>query len=314
MEAFLNELSLPKLHSENAVVDSFKEFGEYYKYARDCGIREIRVQSNFEKFEFTNGYSFYNWINDKRADQDLITLLKSAIFTVPFIDEIFNTYQQEHDNPIEIRFQGNTCFGLGLASDKIFNSIAFSFDFTNWNLPNYSVEITNISERGDGELVEETVDANAKNISAIDHVNTHQEFINKIVTNTIPNGLVLWQRREELFPNLVFCNSVESQIQNLDLNNPTFTQVIGRLFDLQNTANKFDGTPIKPTDFPTLTTPESESRRQKLKKDFTIMCPDGQARFFSWHSRYTPGAGRIHFIAFENQRLIIVGYIGQKIN
>lgn len=44
-----------------------------------------------------------------------------------------------------------------------------------------------------------------------------------------------------------------------------------------------------------------------------VLFKDGQVRNCSWHSRFTPGAGRIHFYYDENKKIFYVGYIGEKI-
>ncbi len=313
MEAYLNELSLPKLNSELDVVNAFRQFGECYRQARACGITDIKISDMFFAYQFSAGYSFYNWLDDKRADKDLRTLFTSVFGTVPSVDVIFENYKTMHDRPLEMECQNQPCVGLGLSSDYIFNSVAFSLDAANWPLSNYPVSITSIIEGEDGELQEVTEIANAKNISTINHVEIHQEFINEKIANTIPNERELWLRREALFPNLKFCALVESQIEKMSSQDLEFQQIVNRLFDLQNVAIKFDGNPIKPEDFSTKTTPESASRIKKYGESLTIRCPDGQYRLFNWHSRYTPGAGRIHFYPFENDKIILVGYIGMKI-
>ena len=304
---------MPILHSATDVIVAFEAFGVNYKRARACGVKEVKIPDTFYTHHFSQDYTFHNWIEDSRADEDLITLLKSVFGTVPYVAEIFDAYQREYDRPLTINYQNRPCIGLGLASDKIFDSVAFSFYHSDWELHNYTVSITSIVEGDNGELLEITENCNAKNISTIEHVLIHQEFINGKVAPTIQNGRELWHRRAELFPNLEFCASVKSQMENLTANNLQFQQIIERLFDLQNTAIDFNGNPIQPNDFPTKTSKESVSRERDLSDKLTIMCPDGSYRLFSWHSRYTPGAGRIHFFPFENHNHILVGYIGKKI-
>lgn len=61
----------------------------------------------------------------------------------------------------------------------------------------------------------------------------------------------------------------------------------------------------------TKVTPESQSRLNRGLVEFTDM--DGQRSDFSLHARFTPGAGRIHFILDLEARRIRVGYVGLKL-
>ena len=97
MQAFLNELSLPNLHSSTDVITMFSDFGEAYKKASVIGIREIKIHSTFYGHEFSPNYRYFNWLDDRRADEDLRTLLKSILGTVPFIDDIFTEYEAENN-------------------------------------------------------------------------------------------------------------------------------------------------------------------------------------------------------------------------
>lgn len=313
MLAFLNELSLPNLETQLDVITEMQLFGEIYKEARDCGITEIKIQEAFFTHHFCNGYSFYQWIEDRRADEDLRTLFKSIFGSVPSVDSLLEDYRIENDQPLKIEYLNQPCVGMGLASDKIFDSLAFSFDSNNWNLPTYTIAITSILEDDNGDLIEVIEEANTKNISSREHVNIYRDTIQENIIKVIQNGFQIWLKRANLFPNLEFCNSVRAKIEGLIPENIESLPILNSLFDLQNTARKFNGTPVGPQDFPTKTSPESTRRIQALGQRLIFACPDGENRLFSWHSRFTPGAGRIHFVSFENKKIILIGYIGQKI-
>ena len=53
--------------------------------------------------------------------------------------------------------------------------------------------------------------------------------------------------------------------------------------------------------------------RPDLAAARTFLCPDGEERLFSWHVRYTPGAGRIHFLPLGPREGCLIGYIGHKL-
>ena len=312
MDAFLNELSLPTLQNSQQVIQMFNDLGLCYSRARIYGIRQIKILSSFYNHEFVKGYTFLNWVIDNNADLDLRTLLKSVMGTAPFIDQIISEYQTRTNSALQIFYNQQECYGLGLASNYIYNSIAFSYNVDTWNQSQYTVSISILNEDDAGNYAIEKYDATALNISNLAHSNRHQNYINSRIAITIQDGRDLLNRRLELFPNLRFCSAAENQLLGIGVNTISFQQIILRLFDLQNVSLGFNGNPIKPSDFPTKTTPESNSREQQYRNELTILCPDGVYRFFTWHSRFTPN-GRIHFYPFETEGRILIGYVGNKL-
>jgi hypothetical protein len=312
MQSFINELSLPALPTNQDVVGMFSALGKCYKDCRAMGLREIKVHSTFYNHQFAPGYSFLHWVADHNADEDLRVLLKSVMGTMPFVDEILVGYENENNVVLKMEYNNQLCIGLGLASNILFHTVTLSYDAIQWSLNEYPVSVTIAEEDATGNIVENVKAGTAFNISADAHVATHQHFINTKVKSTIQNGRELWLKREELFPNLHFCDLVREQIASMNANTMGFQIIIERLFDLQNVAVKCTGVGVKPADFPTLTTPESDSRLKDFSEQLTIKCPDGEKRLFSWHSRFTPGAGRIHFIPYEERKIFLVGSIANQ--
>lgn len=87
-------------------------------------------------------------------------------------------------------------------------------------------------------------------------------------------------------------------------------QIYYRLRDLERVAAN-SIVPISTSIFKYKTTPESETR-SRLPEMF-VKFEDGETRHCSWHSRFTPGAGRIHFYYDESEKIFYVGYIGEKL-
>ena len=274
--------------------------------------------------------------NSKHINYKHLVISGLCLVTMLFAD--FSTFAQEHSNSIVFKgkvvasrtseflpnaYVYNANSGRGALTDDLGNfqlyvypgdSLTFSYNAPQWNLDQYRITVKVLEESEDGELEEIIKAGITKNISIQAHVNTHRDFINSKITKTIFNGRELWLKRTELFPNLRFCDSVRPQIEYMDQNTLGFQQIIDRLFDLQTAAAHFNRIPINPGVFPTKTTPESDGRIELLKGKLNFMCPDGEYRKFSWHCRYTPNAGRIHFIADVTLNQCLIGYIGQKIN
>lgn len=152
----------------------------------------------------------------------------------------------------------------------------------------------------------------------LDFVETRDEFqqwTDRIVVTEpkilIENGTILWLEREIFFPNLIFCKNVRKMIENFNSSMPAFVQITQRLFELETYAvgrgNRFN-----PDHLPTKISPESVTRLNDFAQELTWECPDGIHRTFSWHSRYTPGAGRIHFYPLMDSNKIIIGSIANQ--
>lgn len=204
------------------------------------------------------------------------------------------------------------CLGLGLASNILFNSVSLSYDTAAWPNDQYDVTVTIAEEDINGNIIESQKNGTTLNVSTTAHAATHRHFINNKVKSTIQSGRELWNRRTELYPNLEFCDNVRVQISGMNANTLGFQLIIDRLFDLQNVAMQCTDVGVKPSDFRTLTTPESESRLRDFASQLTLRCPDGENRLFSWHSRFTPGAGRIHFIPYEERKTFLIGSIANQ--
>lgn len=312
MQAFLNELSIPTLKTSNDVVELFNVFGICYKEARKLGVRDVKIMSTFYSHEFSPNYLFANWLGDHNADADLRTLINSIFGTTPFIEDFHNQYEVSNNCELKMTVNGDSCFGLGFASNAFYDTLTFSYNNEKWNSSNYDIRIQETILNDDDEFEDKMLDANSKNITNLKHVSDLQDLISSKVASSIENGSELWLRKKDLFPNLSFCESVKSQISFLNSNSLGFQQILQRLFDLQNTAKSCTEQGIRSDDFPSLTTLESDTRLRNFKNELTILCPDNQYRLFSWHSRFTPGAGRIHFIPYEHDKKFLIGSIANQ--
>jgi hypothetical protein len=172
------------------------------------------------------------------------------------------------------------------------------------------ISLLQITNNEDGELLEEIIEV--RHASNRNHIIQHQEWIKRLLTNNINSGLTLWNNREEIFPHLEFCYSLEKQLENINNNHPMLQQIMKKLFELEEYSKRWTSGTFNKDDLASKATPESESRLQKFEKELTFECFDGEKRLFSWHIRMTPGAWRLHFHPLKPTK-IIIGYIGVKI-
>jgi hypothetical protein len=304
MDLFFNELSLNTASNRFIVNDWFKALGETYKIAATKGFSEVKIPNTFLTHSFSPNYQFFQWAEDKDFDQDLRTLLKSKITTTPIIEDLIE--KQVGANKIfDCKYKNQNAVGLGAASEHLFDSIAISFFSEEWDLPEVEVTTTTMDDTN----LEET-STFIRHVSHQNHFSNHEKWFSTIQRPTIANGSLLWLKRGSLFPNLEFCEHTKGQLSSFSGNQPEFTQIKKRLFELNDYAGQRGIGIFDPELIPSKVSPESDSRKDKFKNELTQKCPDSVSRFFDWHTHFTPGAGnRIHFYPLENSNIIIIGSI-----
>lgn len=308
LEMVLNELSL-RIPADNVQTAQQKmsDLVETAREAAEFGVKPIiRTHSDFYNSLLAQDYSLSNWLVDRNVNRDEIRFLLTAAKT-PFLADIQN-YEIENKTTLsDFFYKGEISEGFKIA--YILECIALSIKSEQqWESHTIVLEATWLED--DGTYESETL--RVVHASNKQHIKLHIPWIQERLRTGVRDGVDLWNRREELFPTLVFCDCVSVQIQSLENGNPILRQVVGRLFALEQSCKiwvngSYDLNQLNKA------SPESESRLQKFKKLLTFRCPDGQERIFSLHMRMTPGDWRLHFSTDLGPGKIIIGYIGRKI-
>jgi len=308
MDLFFNELSLHVASDRFAANQWFEALGGLYKNAASLGLGEIKVPEVFFQHSFTDRYTFFQWIDDKGFDADLRLLLKSKITTTPVIEAMLKEKETSISRVFDCLYRGQNALGLGAASPYMFNALSISMVSDSiWDEAYIGVNITIF----DGEdLNEEACDI--RHIYQNLHLNIHTVWLQAQKRPNVPNGQVLWLKRNTLFPNLIFCDHVRGQISGFSGNQPEFIQMQKRLYELEEYASKRQAGVFNAEALPSKVTPESITRGNEFASKLIRDCPDGKTRFFDWHARFTPGAGRIHFFPLEDSNKIIIGNIANQ--
>ena len=309
MDLFFNELSLSVAPDRFVAHSNLQQLGELYKVALTKGLGEIKVARTFFSHCFAPDYIFNQWLGDNNVDQDLRTLLKSKITTTPSIEDMLLDREKSSDTLFESYYKGDPAIGLGAASPYLFDSIAVSVSHIeiNWNIDFVEVDLLVLESSGMAEKP-----CSVRHILDHSHLATHDDWLKTQVRPSVPNGKILWLKRGNLYPNLIFCAQVQSQLAKYGGKQPEFIQLQKRLEELETYAAQREAGHFDPDELPTIVTPESATRSETFANELTQQCPDGITRFFSWHSRFTPGAGRVHFYPLEDSKTIIVGSIANQ--
>ncbi|KAF3889641.1 MULTISPECIES: hypothetical protein [Nostocales] len=312
-DVILNELSLQNPAPNEAIARQWmSNFISTIKAIKDRGIKvSLRTKDDFHTTLLAPNYPLRRWLNDKEVDQIERGFIKTLATKSPFSTDLINSAILNIENNIglsEFCYQGEQVIGLGVA--HILDTISVSLlSDEKWNCRYVNLEFRRIDE--DGELIDEVV--KIVHASCKEHIQKHSEWFKYRIRTTVLDGLDIWNLREDLFPNLVFCDDVYKQVQSLNSGNPILRQVIKRLFEMEETCKNWTDGVFDMDSLPCKVSPESDSRLKRLKKELTFKCPDGNERVFSLHVRMTPGAWRLHFSVDLGPGKIIIGYIGLKI-
>ena len=309
LEMVLNELSLktPVGNRYEARQLMSQLIGTLRQATANGVNRVLRTSDEIHSLELAPNYCISQWRNDPEVDREESRFFKTLVTKAPFWTDVFEEFKDEFDLS-DIKYQGELVKGIGFA--LIIDALPISFNSEIcWNCCYLSLEIIRID--ANQEVVDETV--KIVHASCHNHVREHADWIKNRIRTEVTNGEQLWSRRQELFPNLEFCDDVSKQIQSLDTGKPMLIQVLKRLLELEEYCKTWKNGAFDSDALPSKVTPESESRLNQFKDKLTFECSDGKKRVFSLHARMTPGAWRLHFCTELGPGKIIIGYIGPKI-
>lgn len=123
-----------------------------------------------------------------------------------------------------------------------------------------------------------------------------------------------WDNKEILFPNLVFCERVWSQIEHLSVNDDRFGLINEKLKRL----NSFTGTWMEGVfNYKNLglnNSPDTPTRIANTVALRTFNCPAIGDRVFSFHIKWSFGSEvfRMYYYPNETNHKVYIGYIGSK--
>lgn len=307
MDVFFNELSLKQADHPEIAKEWMMNLMTVYKTAYEKGFKGLRMPRSIAGELLAPDYTVAHWLNDRTVDQ-VVRLLFRSQANYPFSEDILSQKSSEGNRLLEFSHDKRTAKGLGLAF--LFGSLAMSLNNdTKWDRTSIQIHASYFSDEDDLTESEEAV----RHCSKADHLEILGQWIETLMKPSIPNGKILWLKRGAFFPNLFFCRAIKDQISYFHENHPEFIQIKKRLFELEAYCREWNTEIFDHGKISSKTTPEHDTRLEKFKDQLTILCPDGKKRLFSWHLRFTPGAGRIYIYPDEGAKKIYVGYIGRKL-
>ncbi len=193
--------------------------------------------------------------------------------------------------------------GLGLSHSV--GTLSVSFANQPWLVP--TVPLRRISFDKDGKFDEQVVEVHHAATPA--HVTGHEEWLRRMPAEQVRDGDELWARRAEIFPHLLFLPRTEAHLRVFKAGEVRLASARQALMDLEIATARWSIKDAAMPTFLTKTTPEKEQR----SKLFNFNDLSSVERCFDWHSRYTPGAGRVHFWCDRSSGRLTIAHVGEKV-
>ncbi len=204
----LNELSLQTPVADISTARKLmSELIQTLRQAKSLGVKPIlRTHSNINNIELFCDYPIASWRNDKIVDLEERRFFRSLILKAPFCEDAVEEIKSKFDLS-EVWHQGKLSEGLLFA--LISNSLAISLlSHPQWDTDFLELQVTELDEN------EELTDYSEKIVHASRsiHVKQHTEWIKNRIKNLLfdrqIDGQLLWERKGEFFPSLIFCEQI----------------------------------------------------------------------------------------------------------
>lgn len=301
MQVVVNELST--MFPVDSVVKA-KETMEtllavYRRYIHLGLQRVVLSESSLVGTLLAEDYPVEKWRNDNSVDVELRRMFATFNDKMEFVDK--------HNYLAEFQCELGSSVGCLVAHET--ENVLISFNsHPNWNVPCISGKIVRL---GDGGLVEQ--EAVVLNAATLENINDIENEIIQTLSNQKYVNITyqkIWYERESLFPNLIFCPRVQTQLDQLQVT--YLNQIVKKLEILNRYFEQWDGKFDK-SQLPNVD-PESVETLSRFSREHTFRLPDGRELLFSFHIRFTGNyEGRIYFVPDNITGKGVIGHIDGKL-
>jgi hypothetical protein len=260
------------------------------------GSGPICTHRDFHTCKLLPEYTVHTWAATS-SDQHARSLFLRLITKGPYIDRLLDEAIDYHECYLDQR----NVISSSIAGAAFFKGALVSLK----DAPEFQARLILVRFSTDGQRFQ---DIEVNNLNDPIHVD---DFIQQQLAG-ISSWDELWEMNEAYFTHLVFCADVHIQLNNLDFR-PDLVASIKRHLNTMNeyhrqcqsgeiTAPNYGHMGINAS-----TESEATLTHARYGKEREFLCPDGQVRLFSWHSKFGTGM-RIYFCPFGEN--FFIGYIG----
>lgn len=314
-ELVLNHASVAASDLETAIT-WFKQLAIGIASLNQLGIgkSELRMGRHLHEIECTDSATMYDVMFSlrKSGSRDEYQFLSRLSSKAPLLKSV--------SEDVDDKFKRCEVIGLdgrGLSSEDgapllycaIADGIAVGFPSAPvWEQDQINLYFEELSPDG-SELSEvtETVD----NLTRLQHAEAISERYRTNMRD-VSSFRELWERRSEIFPNLIFGPDVDDHLE--EVNQGNLQTIVKKLTTIDRDALDWQARDSSIPNWSVHITPESNSVRNNpaLIGARSFRSNTGTTEAFEWHARFGNG-GRIHLRFDAQTKEVEVGYIGKHL-
>ncbi|WMJ72023.1 hypothetical protein RCC89_02385 [Cytophagaceae bacterium ABcell3] len=313
----LNEASIP-YDSIEVADEQLPNFLNIVSGAFDNRVKAILLSNEIDRgwFELpiTPLHSLREWLALKRENRDFVRKVKFIITktSAPQIPSSEILVNERHQLSNFFLKSSKEISVPSLGAAYLLKQLAVSFASAQLWLPRH-IPLLHNELTTHGETRNEVI---VNNCATIDSWEAYLKVINQQRKVNLKKSNDLWNNRREIFPNLIFCGASEGQLQNLQVADTVFNQLLSALEKLNNYCEDADSYSLQETvEYTQLRiSDESNSVKQnpKLRRHRMFMI-NGRKTFFGFHIKSFSGALRLYFLPDRSEQKIYIGYFGKHL-
>ena len=326
----INELSLQPYPDKVVAYQNLDKFVNLCIAAQKQGFSELKlpehIGENLYAFEIAENYTIGSLTNEHR-NEPIVERFKLLVTNAPYLQKEQTEEQEEFDYSeyfLTIYDKRVQVYGLGVA--HLLDTLAVSFrdadeDSSIWDRAVIPLDRTYISVDETGDSVETKEKAEVRHASLEAHIEFHKKWLEDKKKEIADTCEIIWNKRKELFPDLIFCGKTEQQLKAGNLTG--ISRIYQKLVRLNAYAEKWESGGFSTddvADFGVKVSSESETVRNNkvFSKHRIFRLPPTEEepqkrekRFFGAHVK--TGDIRFHFYADDTTRKVYIGYIGKHL-
>ncbi len=300
-----NEISLKQQVAKSPLTEQFSGF------LKVC--QELKHRNKDNDFYYTdelmteeiaNEYTIHDWLKDRNVPQKDKQFFRSLIQRGHRIE---TGDFLESELIVELENEGSISAKGALMAYEWDSYIVSLLSSELWEKEWMEGKYVSINDEED-EAVK------VRNCGILDHVDQLITSERERQSLIISSGAELWEKREQLYPHLIFCKEVKRQLEEARVSIQIQT-IMKRIQILEDYFATYEGVFDKnEVGFGCRTESESVKKDKELNEYRKFVTPYGKEEYFYWHISF-PGnyPGRIHFLPDPEHRVGIVGYIGKHL-
>lgn len=301
----LNELSVvPVKNGQKEFNNIMSQFlNVCHKIATDKNDSDFYCTQDLFLQEFAPGYTIYGWLNNSNVPKKEKDLFRKMANKKQLLDKSYflgSEFKVELTNGKNVSAIG--CL-VAYETEKYVVSMQTDPMWEHKEIKEIYISV----EEDDKKVI-------VRNCCLPEHVDCLVSEEKQKIFRMIFSGRELWEKRESIYPHLIFCACVKKQLE--DARNPLHIKTImKRLQILEDYFSDYDGKFEKDKlGFRCREESESVKSNDKLREMRTFELPDKRKEFFPWHISFSGDfPGRIHFLPEAKHCVGIIGYVGKHL-